>query len=135
MRCLPGSGVGRFLVGLVRRSRLLQILQPKLQLIVTQLLRAAAEPMAQQALDQHAEFVVLGVQFPVLIGCCGHHIPQHLLQRSRIVRQAVEVDLHVAMMIDAVASWPAFPTGSAHFLPRQFGPRAQHWGSPLAPVE
>ena len=48
------SGIGSLLAGLVRRDSLLQIFQPELQLIGPQLLGAAAEPMAQQALDQHA---------------------------------------------------------------------------------
>jgi hypothetical protein len=55
------SGIGRFLASLVRCDRLLQIFQPKLQLIGVQLLGAAAKPMAQQTLDQHAKFIVLGV--------------------------------------------------------------------------
>ena len=55
------SVIDSILTGLVRSDRLLQIFQPELQLIGIQLLRAAAEPMTQQALDQHAEFVVLGV--------------------------------------------------------------------------
>jgi hypothetical protein len=117
------SGIGSLLAGLVRRDSLLQIFQPELQLIGSQLLGAAAKPMPQQALDQHAEFVVLGVQFPVLIRRRGHRIPQHLLQQSRVVRQTVEVDLHRAMMINAVASVPAFPTGSAHFYPANAGRR------------
>ena len=41
--------IGSFLAGLVRRDRLLQIFQPELQLIGSQLLGAAAEPMPQQA--------------------------------------------------------------------------------------
>jgi hypothetical protein len=49
--------------------------------------------------------VVLGVQFPVLIRRRGHRIAQHLLQQSRVVRQSVEVDLHLAMMTK-----PALPT-------------------------
>jgi len=48
------SDIGSILAGLVRGDRLLQIFQPELQLIGPQLLGAAAEPMAQQALDQHA---------------------------------------------------------------------------------
>ena len=44
--------IGSFLAGLVRRNRLLQIFQPELQLIGSQLLGAAAKPMPQQALDQ-----------------------------------------------------------------------------------
>jgi hypothetical protein len=33
-------------------------------------------------------------------GMCyrGHHIPQHLLQRGRVVRQSVEVDLHLKIV-------------------------------------
>ena len=73
------SGIGSILAGLIDRDCLLQIFQPKLQLICGQLLGAAAKPMAQQALDQHAEFIVFGVQFPLLICCRGHHLAQHLL--------------------------------------------------------
>jgi hypothetical protein len=71
----------------------------------------------------------------LLIRGRGHHIAQHLLQQSRVARQPVEVDLHVAMMIDVVASTPAFPPASAHFLSRQFGSTVRHWGTPLASVE
>jgi hypothetical protein len=71
----------------------------------------------------------------MLMRCHGHHIPQHLLQQGRVVRQPVEVDLHTAMMIDAVASAPAFPPASAHFLSRQFGPAVRRRGTPLASVE
>jgi hypothetical protein len=71
----------------------------------------------------------------VLVRRRDHHIPQHLLQQGRVVRQPVEVDLHTAMMIDAVASAPAFLPGSPHFLPRQLGSTARRWGAPLAPVE
>ena len=65
--------------------------------------------MAEQALDQHSEFVVLSVQLAMLVCRRGHHIPQHLLQECGVVRQPVEVDLHAGMMVDAVASAPAFP--------------------------
>jgi hypothetical protein len=71
----------------------------------------------------------------VLVRRRGHHIPQHLLQEGWVVRQAVEVDLHTAMVIDTVASAPAFLPGSAHFLPRQLGAAARCGGAPLAPVE
>ena len=49
--------------------------------------------MAQQPLDQQAQFVVLGVQIRPADACTAP-IPQHLLQQGGIVRQAVEVDLH-----------------------------------------
>jgi hypothetical protein len=75
------------------------------------------------------------VQFPVLIRRRGHRIAQHLLQQSRVVRQTVEIDLHAASMIDAIASVPAFSPGSAHSLSRQFGSLAHHWGTPLASIE
>jgi hypothetical protein len=52
--------IGSLLAGLVCRDALLQIFQPELQLIGTQLLGAATKPMPQQALDQYAQFVVLG---------------------------------------------------------------------------
>jgi hypothetical protein len=104
-----GSDIGRILPGLVLGDRLFKIFQPELQLIVARPLRAAAEPMAEQALDQHSEFVVLSVQLAMLVCRRGHHIPQHLLQECGVVRQPVEVDLHAGMMVDAVASAPAFP--------------------------
>jgi hypothetical protein len=85
--CASARGdIGSLLAGQVRRDTLLQIFQPELQLIRTQLLGAAAKPMPQQALDQHAQFVDLGVPFPALIRRRGHHIPQHLPQHSRVVR-------------------------------------------------
>jgi hypothetical protein len=104
-----GSDIGHILPGPVLGDRLFQIFQRELQLIVAQLLGAAAEPMAEQALDQHSEFVVLSVQLAMLVCRRGHHIPQHLLQEYGVVRQSVEVDLHGGMMVDAVASTPAFP--------------------------
>jgi hypothetical protein len=74
--------------------------------------------MPQQALDQHAEFVVLGVQFPMLVRRRGHRIAQHLLQQSRVVRQPIEVDFHLTMMVNAVASVPAiFAQISAFSIP------------------
>lgn len=126
---------GRVLPGLVLSNRLFQIFQPELQLIVGQLLGTATEAMAEQALDQHPELIVLSVQFAVLLRRRGHDIPQHLLQEFRIVRQSLEIDLHSRMMIDAAASAPAFPAGSAHFLPRQRGAAAGHRRAPLAAVE
>jgi hypothetical protein len=99
---------GRVLTGLVLGDRLFQIFQPELQLIVAQLLGTAAKPMAEQALDQHSEFVVLSVQFTMLLRRRSHHIPQHLLQQFRIVRQPFEINLHSRMMLDHAASTPAF---------------------------
>jgi hypothetical protein len=60
--------------------------------------------MAQQALDQLPQLLVLGLQF-------RHHLPQHLLQDSRIVRQCREIDLHNTVMLTrAVASLPMTPS-------------------------
>jgi hypothetical protein len=47
----------------------------------------------------------------------------------------VEVDLHDAMMIDAIASAPEFPTGSAHFLSHQFRALARRQCPPLTPIK
>lgn len=66
-------------------------LPAQLQLIVRQLLGTATEAMAEQALDQHPELIVLSVQFTVLLRRRGHDIPQHLLQEFRIVRQSLEI--------------------------------------------
>jgi hypothetical protein len=71
----------------------------------------------------------------VLIRRRGHRIAQHLLQQSRVVRQPVEVDLHAASMIDAIASVPAFSRRSVHFLSRQFRSLPRRPSTPLAPVE
>ena len=48
--------------------------------------------MAQQALDQLPQLLVLGLQL-------RHNLLQHLLQDSRIVRQGPEIDLHDAVMM------------------------------------
>lgn len=64
------------------------------------MLGSAAELVTGQALDQQPEFVVLSMQFTML----QQHYPQHLLQRCGIVRQGVEVDLHVDTMNDHAAS-------------------------------
>ena len=52
----------------------------------------------QQTLDQQPQLLILGLQL-------RHHLPQHLLQKIRIVRQGREIDLHnTRMMTHAVAS-------------------------------
>jgi hypothetical protein len=59
--------------------------------------------MAQQTLDQQPQLLVLGLQL-------RHHLPQHLPQDIRIVRQGREIDLHNAMpMTHAAASQPMNP--------------------------
>ena len=115
-RCAPRLILprgGRILCGLVLGDRLLEVLQSELELIPSELFRAAAKLMTQQALDQPPQLVVLGVQFTLLM----HHRPQHLLQDGRIVRQRVEVNLHDVIMNNAPASMPAFLCGGASFTP------------------
>ena len=86
--------------GVVFGGTLLLVLQDQLQLIEVELLRSRAVAMAQQALDQLPQLLVLGLQL-------RHHLPQHLLQDIRIVRQCREIDLHNAMMMThVVASLP-----------------------------
>ena len=94
LRCLR-----RVTGGFVFRSALLLILQAKPQLIEVELLGTRAKPMAQQTLDQQQQLLVLGLQL-------RHHLPQHPLQDIRIVRQCREVDLHIVMMMNVVASLP-----------------------------
>ena len=77
---------------LVGGDGLLQLLEPELQLVGAQLLGAATELVARQALDQQPQLVVLGVQFALL----QQHRPQHLLQYRGVVRQGVGIDLHDA---------------------------------------
>jgi hypothetical protein len=67
------------------------------------------------AMDKHSEFIVLSVQFAMLLRRGSHHIAQHLPQEFRIVRQPFEIDLHRRMMIDDAASTPAFPAGISPF--------------------
>ena len=88
-----------------------------------ELLGAAAELVAQQALDQQPQLVVLGMQFRMLLRRRGDHIAQHLLQDGGVVRQGVEVDLHAAMMNNAPASAPALRSTSALFYPASSGLR------------
>jgi hypothetical protein len=76
---------------LIGGNGLLQLLQPKLQLVGAQLLRAATELVTNEALDQQPQLVVLGVQFAVL----QQHRPQHLLQYRGVIREGFQVDLHV----------------------------------------
>jgi hypothetical protein len=73
---LPASGCfGSVLGCLMLGRRLLQILEPELQLIGTQLFGPTAELVTREALDQQSQLVVLGMQFA-----------QHLLQDRGIVR-------------------------------------------------
>ena len=71
---------------LVLGDGLLEILQAELQLVGAELLRSAPELVAQQALDQQSQLVILGVQFALLVGRGADHLPQHLLQEGGIVR-------------------------------------------------
>ena len=108
----------------------------ELQLIVGQLLGTTTEAMAEQSLDQHSEFIVLSVQFAMLLRRRSHHIPQHLLQQFGILRQLFEIDLHSRMMIDHAASAPAFLVAiSPFFLPHQRGSAPRHRRAPLAAIE
>jgi hypothetical protein len=66
-----GSILGRLMLG----GRLLQIFEPELQLIGTQLFGPAAELVTREALDQQPQLVILGMQ-----------LAQHLLQDRGIVR-------------------------------------------------
>ena len=111
-----GNGIGcGVLGGLVGGDRLLQRLQPELQLVGGQLLRPAAELVARQPLDQQSQLVVLGVQHSLPM----QYRPQHLLQGRRVVGQGVEIDLHRTMMTDAAASQPAlFCVGPLAITPR-----------------
>ena len=59
--------------------------------------------MAQQALDQLPQLLVLGLQL-------RHHLPQHLLQDIWIFWQSREIDLHNPMMMHAVESPPMTPS-------------------------
>jgi hypothetical protein len=96
----------RFLSSLVLRDRLLEVFQSELQLIRADLFGPAAEPMAQQALDQQPQLIILGVQFRVLPCRRADHLAQHLLQQRGIVGQHLEIDLHAAIMDNALASVP-----------------------------
>jgi len=53
--------------------------------------------MTQQSIDQKKQFLVLGFQL-------RHDLPQHPLQSRRIIRQGVEIDLHVSSVNCPVAS-------------------------------
>ena len=92
------------LPSLVGGDGLLQLLQGELQLVGVQLLGAATELMAGQALDQQPHLVVLSGQFALL----QQHCPQHQLQGRSVLRQGVRVDLHTAMMHGAVAPGQLF---------------------------
>src|SRR5208337_5635379 len=88
-----------FRSGLTRRlvlgDALLLILETELQLIRRQLLRPATELVARKALDQQPQLVVLGQQ-----------LLQHPLQDRGIIRQAISIARHEAMMNDRFASLP-----------------------------
>ncbi len=89
--------------GVAFGGTLLGILQHELQLIEVELLRTGTVAMPQQTLDQQPQLLVLGLQL-------RHHLPQHLLQGIRIVRQGREINLHnTMMMMHAVASQPMTP--------------------------
>jgi len=100
----------RVLPGLVFRDALLQILDPELQLIGRQLLGAAAELLAQQALDQQLQLFDFRIpllhcvlQDSVLLLGRGDHFAQQVLQRCRVVRQGGEVDVHERIVAGAAA--------------------------------
>ena len=92
----------RIFGGLAFGGGLLRVLKDKLQLIEVELLRTWTITVAQQTLDQQPQLLVLRLQF-------RHHLLQHPLQDSRIVRQGGEVDLHNAMMTHVVAPQPMTP--------------------------
>jgi hypothetical protein len=79
-----------------------EILQGELQLLVGQLLGAAAELVATETLDQQAQPVIFGVQLVLPL----EQGQQHLLQQRWVVRQGVGIDLHAAMMNKAAAPGP-----------------------------
>jgi hypothetical protein len=121
----------RLLPSLVLGNRLLQILEPELQLLGRELLGPAAELVVRQALDQQAKLVVLGVQLALLM----QDRAQHLLQQGGVVRQGVRVDLHGAMMNDDAASEPVFIVVSRGFSSGQFRSAGPHRCSPFAAIE
>jgi len=114
---------------------LLQVLKPKLQLVEVELLAPTAELMAEQALDQQPQRLVLSLtllhgalQRRLLLLARGHHVPQHLLQDRGVVRQEVEVDLHSSTMPDTAVDTPMTPARSA----RKLRPAAINGRPPLA---
>ena len=94
-----------------------------MQLLNRQLFGPTAELMTRQACDQQPKFVVLGIQ-----------LAQHLLQRDRIIRQCVRVDLHTAVMNDAAASLPELFAAPCK-LSGQFRSTSRHRRPPFAAVE
>jgi hypothetical protein len=116
--------IRRVLPGLVLGNGLLEVLQPELQLLRAELFGTTAELVAQQALDQQSQLVVLGVQFRMLLRRRGDDLAQHLLQDGGVVRQGVEIDLHAMIMNNAPASGPALRSTSAVFYPASSGLRA-----------
>lgn len=67
--------------------------------------------MAQQALDQHTQLVVLRRQFADLRIAPHrrrHRLAHHALQHGGLFGQRGQVDLHDGIMNDAAASPPAF---------------------------
>ena len=84
--CAPPSlrWFRRIFGGVAFGGTLLRILQDELQLIEVELLRTWTVAVAQQTLDQLPQLLVLGLQF-------RHHLLQHSLQDSRIVRQSREI--------------------------------------------
>jgi hypothetical protein len=97
----------RVLCCLVFGDALLEVLQPELELVRVELLGAAAELVAHQALDQQPQLVVLGMPFRMLLRRRGDDLAQHLLQDGGVVRQGVEINLHAMIMNNAPASVPA----------------------------
>ena len=114
---------GRIFRRLALRDGLFLILEAQLQLLNRQLFGPTAELMTRQACDQQPKLVVLGIQ-----------LAQHLLQRDRIVRQCVRVDLHTAVMNDAAASLPELFAAPCK-LTGQFRSTSRHRRPPFAAVE
>ena len=73
---------GRFLPRLVLHDCLLQILKTDLQLLSINCSAMAAELVTSKALDEHAELVILRMQFRLLMQRCR----QHLLLQVGVIR-------------------------------------------------
>ena len=124
----PYAGRYRFLSGLVGSDGLLEVLEPKLQLVRGQLLGAAAKLVARQTLDQQPQLVVLGVQGALL----QQHRPQHLLQFRGVVGQGVGIDLHDA---DCERPCRVAPSAKVASSAGKVRPGARDGRPPLTPVE
>lgn len=74
LRLSLGLGFRLLLPGLVLGHGLLEVLDAELQLVRRELLRATAELVARQPLDQQPKLVVLGVQFALLMQQRAQHL-------------------------------------------------------------